>query len=442
MKHAASARGRRGSAIVVSLLMAVGMVVLTVSVFRMASGSSRRLSGGVDDRRAAFLAEAGLEQSFEAIRRGGTGAIGSIGTPAALGEGVLWVDATDLGGGRTELVATALCGSGRRALKAVVRHDGGQGPLFRAALRSEEALTLEQDVLVDSFDSAAGSYAAQATNITNGITHAATNGDVSSNLGIVLDLDAMCLGDAAPGPSTTVSLAGGSYVSGATAPASTAFALPPIVVPSFPSAGDKTVGTGLSSSIAPGDYAYGTLEIGEDATLTITGPARLVVTSFSGGKDGTLVVDATNGPVEVFVTGSYDHQSGFQAEPVNGSPMALAFQIAAVQDVLFPADTAVRGAYYLPEGEIVFASGDECWGACVARRIGLVDGMKLHFDEDLLDHFQADLGPEAEGPDVLGWCETTVEPSTLLSDRRPPALALGLDVAALPGPGALWEGVP
>ena len=75
-----SGRGgaRDGSVIVLSLLMTVGLVVLTASLFRLASGSSRRLNGGVDERRAALIAEAGLNDAFEAIRRGGSGAIGSM----------------------------------------------------------------------------------------------------------------------------------------------------------------------------------------------------------------------------------------------------------------------------------------------------------------------------------------------------------------------------
>jgi hypothetical protein len=435
--------GREGSAIVLALLMAAGLVVLTVSLFRMAGGSMRRLNGGVDDRRASLLAEAGLNEAYEAIRRGGTGAVGALAAPAALGGGILWVDATDLGGDRTELVATGLYGTGRKALKAVVEYTGGPAPLFQTTLNSKDQITLSDGVLIDSYDSAMGDYASQATNVTNGVTHAGTNGDVRSNVDVVLDTDAMLLGDAAPGPGFTVSLAGGSYVSGSTTPASCAFAFPPIEFPSLPPSGNTIVLANLSAAIPPGEYDFGVLTIGQDATLTLTGPTTIVVADFKGCQDANLVIDASNGPVEILVSGTYTHMSGFEAMPVNGSPLALAFQIGGTADVVFPASTAIRGAYYAPDADIVFASQNECWGAFAANRITLTDDMKLHFDENLLEHFEKDLGQvSGDGLDVLGWCETAVEEDWLLSDRRDPAHVLQLVQAELPSPSEVLEGVP
>lgn len=440
----ATSRGgpRSGSAIVLALLMGVGMVVLTVSLFRLSSGSSQRLSGGADERRAALLAEAGLNDAYEAIRRGGTGAVGSLANPAALGGGLLWVDATDLGGNRTELVATGMYGRGRKALKAVVEFAGGAAPLFQTTLNSKEQLTLNQGVLIDSYDSSLGTYVSQATNVTNGLNHAGTEGDVRSNEGIVLNANATLLGDAFPGPGFSVSMAAGSFVSGSTTPASTAFSFPPIVFPAFPAAGDKTVSVGGSGSIASGDYEFGTISIGKDATLTITGPATIVTTDFSGAKDASLVIDATNGPVEILVRGTYTHLSGFEASAVNGSPMALAFKLEGTQDVIFPANTAIRGAYYAPNANITFSNANECWGAFAANRISMSNGMRFHFDEDLLNHFEEDTGQGDDGLDVLGWCEAAVEPARLMADRRDPARVLGVNRAALPGPGAVLEGVP
>lgn len=431
-----------GSAIVLALMMGVGMVVLTVSLFRLSSGSSQRLNGGADERRAALLAEGGLNDAYEAIRRGGTGGVGSMATPATLGGGLLWVDATDLGGNRTELVATGMYGRGRKALKAVVEYSGGAAALFQTTLNSKEQLTLNQGVLIDSYDSSLGDYASQATNVTNGLTHAGMNGDVRSNEGIVLNANATLLGDAIPGMGFGVSMASGSYVSGATTPAASAFTFPPITFPSFPAAGDKTVATGGSGSIASGNYEFGTISIGKSGTLTITGPATIVTTDFSGGKDASLVVDATNGPVEILVRGIYSHIAGFEASAANGSPMALAFKIDGTQDVIFPAATAIRGAYYAPNANIVFSNLNECWGAFAANRISMSNDMKFHFDEDLLNHFEDDTGQGDDGLDVLGWCEVAVEPARLLADRRDPARVLGVNRAGLPGPGAVLEGVP
>ena len=225
-----------GSAIVMSMLMMVGMLVLTFSMFRIAGSASDRLSGGLGDRRALFLAETGLHEAYESIRNGGDGSVGSLADPAYFGGGVLWVDATDLGGNRTRLVSTGMAGSGRMALEAVVEYSGGDAPIFQATLNSKEQLTLNSSVLIDSYDSALGDYASQATNLTNTHVHANTNGDVRSNEGIVLNSLATVFGDAVPGAGFSVTFNNGSYVSGSTAQASTAFVFPPIDYPVLPAA--------------------------------------------------------------------------------------------------------------------------------------------------------------------------------------------------------------
>ena len=442
MKRTRAKSSRRGSAIVLGLMMTVGMLVLTYSVFRMAGSVSNRLEGGLDDRRALLLAESGLHDAYEAIRLGGTGGMGSIADPAYLGGGVVWVDATDLGGNRTQLVATGMSGSGRRALQAVVEFSGGPAPLFETTLNSREQLTLNSNVMIDSYDSSKGDYASQAVNFSNTHTHADQNGDVRSNAGVVLNSYATVFGDAVPGPGFSVTFNNGSVVTGTTTPASNGFTFPPIVVPDLPDVPDVVVPDLTSITVPPGDYEMSSISVGKGATLTIQGPTTIVVDDFNGGKDGNLLIDATNGPVEIIVEKAYTHISGFEADAVPGSPMALAFKVLGSNDVVFPSNTAIRGAYYLPDANIVFSSANECWGAFAANRIDMSNDMKFHYDENLLEHFKEDTGQGNDGLDVLAWSELQVQPTSLLADRRDPVQVLGLNRAALRTPHAALEGLP
>ena len=111
----------------------------------------------------------------------------------------IWVEATDLGSEVHRLRAFAMQDSGRAALDVHVERIVGD-PLFFAVLNSREQLTLNADVTIDSYDSELGTYASQQVNTTNGRNHAGTSGDVSSNEGIVLNANAMVLGNATPGP--------------------------------------------------------------------------------------------------------------------------------------------------------------------------------------------------------------------------------------------------
>ena len=155
---------RRGSVIVLSLVVLTALMMLGAALYRFATAADREMSGREDDRRAFYLAEAGVAEAMVALRAGATGEIASRITPAYLSEGIVWVTATEPDdANRVRLLSTAMAGSGRAAVEVVVENLG-MAPLFRAVLNSREELTLNAGVLVDSFDSELGTYASQAVN--------------------------------------------------------------------------------------------------------------------------------------------------------------------------------------------------------------------------------------------------------------------------------------
>ncbi len=432
-----------------ALVLVLGLMLMNLAFFQVAASGGKRMTGGFDDDRAFFLAEAGLHESFQALRGGGTGGIGSLDDPVYLGGGVLWVEATSLGNDQTRLVSTGLVGSGRQAVETVVLNPPEEDPLFVATLNSKETLTLNAGVMIDSYDSMLGSYASQAINTGNGKTYAGDNGDVRSNANIVLNAYATVFGDAIPGPGYGVAFNTGAYVSGSITPALEPFIFPPIVVPSFASSGALTVPVGPPQTLSSGDYDFTNLTINKDATLVVQGPANIVVDDFLGGKDAKLLIDATNGPVTFYVENTYTHTSGFEASPVTGSPMAVAFLVNGQQDVVFPSATKVRGGYYTPNANILFASGSECWGAFAANRIEMANDMKFHYDEALMRYWEEDTGQESSFQ-VLSWRpiplpEDSAAPdpriALLRADRRDPVLVLGLDRTTLLSPAQAW-GMP
>src|SRR6185503_8014544 len=127
------------------------------------------------------------------------------------------------------------------------------------------------------------------------------------------------------------------------------------------------------------------------------------------------------------------------ANAVAGSPMALAFLVAGTQNVVFPSNTKVRGAYYTPNADILFASGNECWGAFAANRISMANDMRFHFDETLLKHWGGKTGEDGDRLTVLTWRKAAVAPASLAADRRDPLQVLGLDAGDLSSPGDSWQ---
>jgi len=439
VRHTSRGRAapRAGSALVFVLISMIGMVMIVMVIQQLGLRSESIVSSRVDGRRAFYLAEAALSEGMTAVRAGATGSVARADAPAYLGGGVVWVQSTPLAGGRTQLVATAMAGRGRAAMEAVVEI-AAQDPLFQTVLNSREQMTLNSTVVIDSFDSSVGSYASQAVNNANGHTYANADGDVASNAGIVLNSDATVFGDATPGPGSSVAFASGSYVSGSTAPATEAFAFPPIDVPVVASSGPFSLSNNGSATLPAGTHAFDDVSIGRNAVLTIEGPATVVMGDFEGGRDGRLAIDARNGPVTLIIEGTYTHLLGFEAVPVEDSPMAVAFMLTGTQDIVFPNQARVRGAFYAPNANILFSNANEAWGSFAGNRVDMSSSMRFHYDEHLADYWST-AGGDSDPLDVLLWRTVAFEPAALLRNRRDPFALLGLEREDLPTPAEAWD---
>ena len=437
-KRIRSHDGRRGHAVVAVLILAMSLTVASAAFVKVSSGVSMRVSQGSEDRAAEYLAEAGIREGIYALNQGSSGNIGSINAPAYLGGGAFWVTATDQADGTVLLEATAVKDGGRAAIQAVVESAVAQDPLFAATMSSRETLTLNSNVMIDSFDSSLGDYASQVASTMDGFNYAEPNGHVASNQDIILNAQAHLFGDATPGPGHQVfDVATGCYVDGSTTPTADPFAFPPIDFPSWSKTGGLSVPGATTVSLGPGDLAYTDLVINKDATLEVTGPATILVDNFTGGKTSNLIIDATNGPVTFYVENTYTHISGFEVDAVAGSEAAVAFLIGGTQDIIFASNTNIRGAYYAPNANLVFTSGNEAWGSFVGNRVDMSNDMHFHYDEALADHWDVDGGTNGGGT-VLAWFEATVDSDLLRSQRGDGIDVLGLDADNLASPADAW----
>src|SRR5262249_36287757 len=113
-------RSKTGSALVIVLVLLFVVMCTAYAFFHRTIAEQRSAHADLDEKRAFFLAEAGLHESFEAVRSGKSGGVASGDDPALLGGGVLWVTSTPAGGNDTRLVSTAMVGQGRSALEAVI----------------------------------------------------------------------------------------------------------------------------------------------------------------------------------------------------------------------------------------------------------------------------------------------------------------------------------
>jgi len=143
---------RHGSALVFALVVVTIVAGMSYSLLRITTFTTQRQASSTDDKRAFYVAEAGLAEAYYGLSRGYTGAIGTSDQPVLLGDGLAWVDAT-----RTDdeilLRSTGLVGSGRATVEIALQSIDVELGIF-----ADEGIELDVPFLIDGFDSGVEPY--------------------------------------------------------------------------------------------------------------------------------------------------------------------------------------------------------------------------------------------------------------------------------------------
>jgi hypothetical protein len=448
-----SSRNTRGSTLVTVTILLGTMTVLALIFLRVGHRFGQEQDATLDSTRATLLAEAGISEAVEAIRAGQSGNVGSSDEPTYLGGGMLWVEATDLGNGRIQLDSIAMKDSGRAALRVVVEDEGGGGggggagtdDGFVGMLFSNKHMQLDQNVMVDSYDSSLGTYASQAVNTYGGTTYAGSAGAASGNATIQLDANVKVFGDVHCGPGYTPTMAASTYVSGSTAANAQTITLTPVTIPVVASSGAYAVANNATATINPGTYHYTSVTQGKFSTLKVIGPATLVLDGYTTGQSATLQLDCTNGPITIYDTGVWSVDKNYTVGPVPGSPVDAALLISSTGTVQFDQGSKIYVGFYAPSATIQVDQGAECWGALVADEISVDQGTKFHFDENLRGFDlpwevpAAAAADDAVDPGIVSWSKIEFPVRAYATDRRDPFTLLGVEKKDLMAPAAAWN---
>jgi hypothetical protein len=264
---------------------------------------------------------------------------------------------------------------------------------FRWAAFGDEDLHMDSNSRTDSYDSGDGDYV--AFNGSGSNAYANTEGDIGSNQSISMNSNIGVHGDANPGPGGSVT---GDFanITGNTTPMPDTIELPSIVLPFSPSASNLTVAGALT--LASGNHAYATLQVDNNKTLTITGPATIVCENFKRKSGSELTVNATNGPVEFFVVNDFVLNSNTRVKSDDLEPLDVTINLMSDNildpgiDVDFDEDlvdfdsgSMMYGTIYAPSAAITIDSNFELFGSLVARRVDLDSNCRIHFDEALAE---------------------------------------------------------
>ena len=250
-----------------------------------------------------------------------------------------------------ELLATAQQGGVQRQVGALLVRQINS--LFSGGLFGSNGVTLSGAAFTDSYDSSLGAY---------GGANKFQTGNVSSNGNISLAGSSIIKGDAIPGPGKSVSFAGTASVTGLTTPAASTRTLPAVTVPI-------------------GATNLGAINLGGIATQTLTA-GNYSATSLSITHSGQLIIDASAGAVNLYVTGTVAVAG---AGIANASGLPANFFLAQVggANVTFSNGSAFYVTVYAPNSALSVPGNGDFYGAFVGASISLSNSGKIHYDQNL-----------------------------------------------------------
>ena len=174
-KRALKARaGRRGSTLAIPALALVVLAAASMALLTMADTSLRQDRAAKQSIATDLIADAALSAAFFDLTSGGTGNVGSKQAPVPYDGASYFVQCANDGTGVFTFQSQAQFGKTRRRLELVLAKSNGA--LGRWGAFGENALAVSGQVLLDSYDSSAGSYASQ-------LGAAGVNGSASHNGG-------------------------------------------------------------------------------------------------------------------------------------------------------------------------------------------------------------------------------------------------------------------
>jgi hypothetical protein len=381
---------RRGSAIVVVTVLLSTIAAFSLAALAVTNSTNREHVATKDRISAMYVAEAGMAQALYDLATGGTGVMGTEGNPVEWERSEFWVEATNLGGGRTSFEASAIDkGQGYRVEVVVL---AGSGNPFIWAAFGDSDLSMDSNALVDSYDSSLGPYAAQAVNGSGMDAYALEDGDIGSNENITLDSNSGVHGEGTPGPTGTATTTGTSFITGSTVPNSEYFPLPPLKIPLVPPSGDLVVSA--PKTLPAGSYKFGEFTVGTAQALVIEGPATIIADNMKLEAKSQVIVDSTNGPVDFYVLHDFIMNSNtlFSSTTFDPADVSINLESDNIFDpsvdidldlVDFDSNAQLYGTIFAPNASIEINSNFELFGSLVAKTVHLDSRAKVHFDEQL-----------------------------------------------------------
>jgi len=393
--------------------LTIVMAVFSLVFFTMSQGAIGEWKAARQKAYMTYAADAGLSEALALLTTTESGAIGSAKVPATFGGLDYWVQEEDLGDRLMSLVSTSVDGDDRMRIQLLCRLPKEGEALFANGIYGRDGVNIAGNSIIDSYHSEKGSYASQLSG-----THAGENATVSSGGSIALGSGAQIFGDTywSGDPADHAWISGSAQVMGTFDLIEDEPELIPIEPPPLVSSGNITVGKSVKK-VVTGSVEYDSIVIDKGGSMSIVGPATLVVKDFELRSNGALSFDTSAGPITIYARSKWVLASNSTISTSSTDASQIALNLMTVHDaeydssplVSFSSNGHFAASIYAPEAYVNIASNFELYGAVVARWFDLNSNSKFHYDEALgAKLYGAEEGP----PEVLAWRPTTIDQLT------------------------------
>ena len=275
---------------------------------------------------------------------------------------------------------------GSKKIVRTVRSVLGGYPPFKFAAFGDDGILIDQDVLIDSYDSRDGSYANPGNE--------GSDGDIGTNSvltgGIYIDEYSGINGDAFSGhdsdPDDVITIGASSNIYGVTDDLPAPVYLPPILPPPAevtPWMGDYSM-SGQDTIFVSGQFESFTM--GANSEVTIQGDVTLHITGDFYIDQNSRLDIADGSSLTIFMgDGCFDVDQTSTINNLSEDPTKLLIfgteQFTA--DVYLDQSTAFYGAIYAPQAHVELDQNAGFYGAIIANDILFDQTTVLHYDKAL-----------------------------------------------------------
>jgi Tfp pilus assembly protein PilX len=418
-------QSERGAALLAALCFAMVLAIALASYLRLTYTTLDMSSRGLQNTRAAELAETGMEEAVWAQNNSSWSDWSISGSTATktlpdfsldggvIGRVTLTVTNYNSTTATRTVTAVGTVGTAAQLTNGTAQHrtltsTSSRAPLFANAVTATTGLVkftaAGTSSLIDSYDSSVGGYAASVGSPSSpnvGFAAVIASGNTSTSSATVQLTNAQVKGYVAtlatgPSYSTSALLVGPS-----TAPTTKIDTsristdpyqpIPDVVKPSVTGAlalptGTATIGT--AGATTPTVYTTPGVDM-TSGKLTVNGPVQIVVTGtgayYIGLHGGTPSVEVTaNGTLEVYSAGDIAIYGNGINNLTQDPKRAVVYSTNALTVPDMNTSTDFYGAIYTPTGDFKVWSNNAIYGAIVARNVTFSGSAPVvHYDVNL-----------------------------------------------------------